>query len=312
MVNSTQSSPSLFTLEFGELNELKYLYCAITLLGFLIILFSNGVIIFTVILHPALHEPMYIFLSALCINGLYGSLGFFPKFFVNLLQQVPTITYIGCLTQIFCVHTYSGCEITLLGVMAYDRYVYICNPLRYNNIMPLSTVFKLIAIVWIVNVIVFTIHFSLTIRLPLCGSVIQKVYCDNFSVVNLSCVDTTINNVFGLFLTLSLLTTMPLLIIFSYIQIIRVCGKSSKDFRAKAFQTCTPHIVTMLNYIADILFEVLLHRFKPKYLPYELRIVMSVQGFVVPPLLNPLIYGLKLKEIRLKIFQLLHVKKILG
>ncbi|KAM5180478.1 olfactory receptor 52D1-like [Mantella aurantiaca] len=312
MVNSTYLTPSLFILEFGEMTEIKYLYSAITLLGFLMIFLSNGAIISTVILHPALHEPMYIFLSALCINGLYGSLGFFPNLFVNLLQRVPTISYVGCLTQIFCVHTYSACELTLLGVMAFDRYVCICNPLRYNNIMQLSTVFKLIALAWFSNIIPLTIHFWLTVRLPLCGSAVHKIYCDNFSVVNLSCIDTTVNNIYGLFLTSTLMISMPTLIIFSYVQILRACAKSSKAFRAKALQTCTPHVVTIINYVADRLFEVLLHRFQPKYLPYELRILMSIQCFVVPPLLNPLIYGLKLKEIRLKVFQLFHNKKIVG
>ncbi|XP_068121904.1 olfactory receptor 52D1-like [Hyperolius riggenbachi] len=292
--------------------EFRYLYSVMTLLGFLLILLTNGVVISVVALNPALHEPMYIFLSALCLNGLFGSLGFYPNLFVSLLQQIPTISYIGCLTQIFCVHTYWTCEMTLLGVMAYDRYLCICNPLRYNKIMSLPTVFKLIVLAWFFDIIPFSIHFWLTVRLPLCGSAIQKIYCDNFSLVSLSCIDTTINNIYGLFLTLGFLITMISLILFSYVQILRVCARSSKDFRTKALQTCTPHLVTMTNYVADLLFEVLLHRFKPKNLPYELRILMSVQSFVVPPLLNPLIYGLKLKEIRRKVFQLFHLKKIVA
>ncbi|KAM9319755.1 olfactory receptor 52E4-like [Gastrophryne carolinensis] len=290
------------------MSEIKYLYSLITLFAFFLILLFNGAVLFTVVLYPALHEPMYIFLSALCINCVYGSVGFFPSLFVNLLQQVPTVSYIGCLTQIFCVHTYALWELTLLGLMAYDRYACICNPLRYNNIMSLPTVFKMICTAWILTIVPFAIHFWLTIRLTLCSSVIEKIYCDNYSVVSLSCVSTTINNIYGLFITVTWITTMPLLVLFSYVQILRVCMKSSKDFRAKAFHTCIPHVITMMNYVVVLLFEILLHRFKAENLPNWLKILMSVQGFVVTPLLNPLIYGLKLKGIRQKLFKLLAAK----
>ncbi|MEE6516015.1 hypothetical protein FKM82_025216 [Ascaphus truei] len=311
MENSTYLHPSMLILGgFGEMTAVKYLYSIIALVGYVMIILSNSAVITVVALHRGLQEPMYIFICALCINGLYGSTAFFPCLIANLHYEIQIVTYTGCLTQVFCIGTYIGCELTILAVMAFDRYVCICNPLRYNSIMSLTTVYKLIATSWLYGILPFTIHFILTIRLPLCGLVIQKIYCDTWTVLKLSCVDITVNNIYGLFLNSILVVLMPVLILYSYIQILRVCAKASEDTRAKALQTCTPHLITLINFATGVLFELLLPRFRSTNIPYELRIVTSVQFLVVPPLLNPLIYGLKMKEIRVKIFQLLHRKRI--
>ncbi|XP_075051525.1 olfactory receptor 52D1-like [Mixophyes fleayi] len=308
MSNSTYIHPSLLTLKFGEMAEIRYFYSVITLVGFMVIILSNCAVISTVVIHKSLHEPMYIFIAVLCLNGLYGSCAFFPSLFVSLISKIQTISYIGCVTQVFCIHTYMGCELTILAVMAYDRYLCICNPLRYSNIMTLMMVVKLIIAAWLYSIILFSVHFTLTIRLPLCDSVILKIYCDNWSVVRLSCIDTTVNNIFGLFITAAVIVLLPVLILFSYIEILKVCAQSSKDFRTKALATCSPHLVTIANFVINVLFEILSHRFTPTNIPYELRTVMSVQYIVVPPLLNPLIYGHKTREIREKLAQLLFPK----
>ncbi|KAG8429221.1 hypothetical protein GDO86_018029 [Hymenochirus boettgeri] len=291
------------------MSEIKFLYSALVFLCFTMIVLSNCAVISTIKLHGDLQEPMYIFIGFLCLNGLYGSVAFFPLFFINLLSKTQVISYSGCLIQVFCFHTYFGCELTILAVMAFDRYLSICNPLRYHSIMTLTTVFKLIGVAWFYVIILITIHVILTIRLPLCGSVIEKVYCDNWSVVNLSCIDTTVNNVYGLLITATIIGLMPGLILFSYVQILKTCVHSSKDFRGKALQTCTPHLVTMSYFVADILFEILLPRFPNTYLPIELRVLMSVQNFFIVPLLHPLIYGWTLKEIRVRLLKMLRARK---
>ncbi|XP_063806981.1 olfactory receptor 52E4-like isoform X2 [Pseudophryne corroboree] len=310
MINSTSFHPSLLMLTFGEMAEIRYFYSMITLVGFLVILLSNCAVISIVGFHKSLHEPMYIFISALCLNGLYGSSAFFPSLFVNLVSNIQTISYIGCVTQVFCIHTYMGSELTILAVMAYDRYLCICNPLRYNHIMSFTMVVKLIIAAWLYAIIPFLVHFTLTIRLPLCDSVILKIYCDNWSVARLSCIDTTVNNIFGLFITAAVIVLLPVLILFSYIKILKVCVKSSKDFRAKAMKTCSPHLVTIANFVINVLFEILIHRFPPPNIPYELRMVISVQFLVIPPILNPLIYGYKTRDIRVKLMQSFFSKTI--
>ncbi|XP_041437268.1 olfactory receptor 4C6-like [Xenopus laevis] len=310
MENSSYSHPSLLTLSFGQIMEVKYFYSALVLLCFVMIVVSNGAVISAIVIHRSLQEPMFIFVAFLCVNGLYGSLIFFPFLFVNLLSKTHVISYIGCIIQVFGIHTFISCEVTILAVMAFDRYVCICNPLRYKSIMSLATVFKLIGAAWLYVIFLITIHLILTIRLPLCGSVIQKIYCDNWSVVRLSCIDTTVNNVFGLLITAAIMCLMPVLTLVSYVQILWVCMQSSKVFRAKALQTCTPHLITLTYFVADVLFEILLPRFPSTVLPYELRILMSVQAFVIAPILHPLIYGWKLREIRLRVLQMFGAKQI--
>ncbi|XP_031752107.1 olfactory receptor 52D1 [Xenopus tropicalis] len=288
-------------LGFGELTSMRYVYLALGVWGYLTTVLSNVSVITVILIHKALQEPMYIFICALCFNGLYGSLAFYPGLFINLLQKVQTISYTSCILQVFAIHTYGGCEMTLLAVMALDRYVCICDPLRYNSIMSLAVVYRLIVAAWFYSFIFITIHIILTVRLTLCDSAILKIYCDNWSVVRLSCIDTTVNNTFGMVVVLALMVAMPSLIFISYMAILRVCVKSSQDFRAKALKTCTPHLITITNFIVDVLFEIFLYRFTPTAIPYALRVFMSVHFLVAPPLLNPLIYGLKIREIRVKI-----------
>ncbi|OCT56841.1 hypothetical protein XELAEV_18004371mg [Xenopus laevis] len=225
--------------------------------------------------------------------------------FINLLKEVQTISYGACILQNFAVNTYGGSEMSILVVMAFDRYVSICHPLRYNSIMSLTTVFRLIGTAWLYPFILVSILVLLTVRLPLCGSVILKIYCDNWSVVRLSCIDTAVNNTYGMVCTVAMLVVMPILIVISYIAILRVCAKSSKDFRVKALQTCAPHLIALATFLVDVLFEIFLYRYSPTTLPHALRVFMSIHFLVVPPLLNPLIYGMKIRELRIKIIQLL-------
>ncbi|XP_018427112.1 PREDICTED: olfactory receptor 51I2-like [Nanorana parkeri] len=310
MENGNFSQPSVLTLRFGDLKALRYLYCVIAVSVYLSILIFNGIVITTIKQNRSLHEPMYIFISVLCFNGLYGSSSFFLGLFVNLLQETQTISYSSCLAQVFCIHTYGSFEMTILAVMAYDSYVCICNPLRYPSIMTSSTVFKLILGAYLQPVIIFGCQFIFTVRLPLCSSEILKIYCDNWSVVRLSCVDTTLNNYFGIFVTTAMLGVNPLFIFFTYVQIFRVCGKSSKAVRDKSLQTCTLHLISIVTFILDTLFELLLYRYAPEKLPYEFRVIMSLQFLVVPPLLNPFLYGVKMKNIRTKVIGLFQKKRL--
>ncbi|XP_077155192.1 olfactory receptor 52K2-like [Ranitomeya variabilis] len=305
MLNWTFSNPSQMSLEFGDLSDVGYLYSAITLLGFLLIILCNSTIISTILLHKSLQEPMYIFICALCANDLYGSSAFYPSLFTNLSLKTRSISYTACLIQVFCIYTFASCESFILAIMAFDRYVCICNPLRYSTIMTLCTTYKLLASAWGYCFALITVLVLLTAWLPLCGNVVPKIYCDNWTVVRLSCVDTTVNNAFGFFIIVSVIVLMPLLIIISYIEILKVCAKS-KEARAKAMQTCAPQMISMLMFFADCIFEVLLYRFTPSMVPYGLRVVMSVHLFVLPPIINPILYGLKMKAIKKKIQQILN------
>ncbi|XP_015196738.2 olfactory receptor 52N4-like [Lepisosteus oculatus] len=200
--------------------------------------------------------------------------------------------------QIFCTHTYGAFEYSILALMAYDRYVSICHPLMYNSIMTPLKVTQLLVSVYMYPACIMLIHVVLTVQLPLCGFIIDKVYCDNWSVVRLSCSNVSVNSAFGLFVTVIVMCLPFTVIIYSYVRILAVCLKSTKEARAKALRTCTPHLLSFTNYSLASFFEILQHRFDLGNMPHLVRSMMSINPFLLPPLLNPIIYGAKLQEIR--------------
>ncbi|XP_033866324.3 olfactory receptor 10A3-like [Acipenser ruthenus] len=309
MVNHTVST-LLFT-GFGEIgSSLTYLYFALTLAAFLLTVFVNLVLIAVIYLKENLHQPMYVFLCNLCINGVYGSLALYPTLLNSFLSNPRVISRVGCQFQIFFLNTYAGFECTILSVMAYDRYVSICKPLQYHSIMTTSYISILLFFAWLFPVCLFAVMVALTSSLPLCGNTIEKVYCDNGSVVRLSCVDTSRERMYAIFVTLLIPCVPLLLVLLSYQKILGACLKASSESRVKALNTCIPHIVTFLNYTGNILFEVSSNRLENTNVPFHARSFMSLQLLITPPLLNPIIYGIKLQEIRKAIVQIIHKSKV--
>ncbi|MBN3321537.1 O51G2 protein, partial [Atractosteus spatula] len=176
--------------------------------------------------------------------------------------------------------------------MSYDRYVSICYPLHYNRIMTPIKAGVFLIFIWLFSMVRFGITLILSVRLPLCGNIIEKVYCDNYSLVKLACADTTLNNIYGLFGTF-LSIGLPLLIIFySYAKILRICLTSPRQSQIKAFNTCSTHLVSLVNFSVGCLLEVIQSRLNMSHIPYEVRIPLSLYFLIFPPLLNPIIYGL--------------------
>ncbi|XP_070986584.1 olfactory receptor 1500-like [Oncorhynchus clarkii lewisi] len=129
--------------------QLKYLYFIILTVLYVSIVFANTVLIVVICMERILHEPMYIFLCSLCVNGLYGTAGFYPKLLLDLQSDVQVISYGGCFTQAYVIYTSVMCEISTLTVMSYDRYVAICRPLLYHTIVTSLTVRKLLLFSWL-------------------------------------------------------------------------------------------------------------------------------------------------------------------
>lgn len=295
---------------YGEMGYLQYLYFFILLVFFLIIICANVTLIVVICVDISLHKPMYIFLCSLSINQLYGSTALCPSLLVHILSNSHDISRGVCLLQIFCLHTYGGCELSNLAVMGYDRYVSICHPLHYNSIMSPSRVYKLTAFIWLFPICTFGVNFILTIGLPLCGSIIEKVYCDNFSVVKLSCINTNIVNIAGLIMLIFNLGLPCVLIFYSYAKILRICLKPSKESQTKALRTCVPHLVTIINYMTACLFELIQNRFNMSHVPYTVRIIISLYFLLFTPLLNPIIYGVKMQSIRNKLKKMICARKL--
>ncbi|XP_029302268.1 olfactory receptor 142-like [Cottoperca gobio] len=297
MTNSTQVS--YFTLSaYFDTGVFKYLYFLIVLTFYICIIGANVLLLVVICVNRSLHEPMYLFLCSLFVNELFGSTGLFPFLLVQILSDGHTVSTSSCFLQIFCLYSYGGVEFSNLAVMSYDRYLAICCPLQYNSRMTSNKITVFIALTWFYPFLVNTfIMFGLTVPLQLCGNIINKVYCDNYYVVKLACNDTTVNNIFGLVHMFTVIFVLILLILFSYIKILKVCFSGCKQTRQKAVSTCTPHLASLLNFSFGAFFEILQSRFNLYNLPNMLRIFLSLYWLTCQPLINPLLYGLKMSKI---------------
>ncbi|XP_056230295.1 olfactory receptor 10A3-like [Seriola aureovittata] len=299
MLNSTLSSLTYFILgAYFHIGNLRYLYFMITALLYFVIIIANSSLIVVICLSRSLHEPMFLFLCSLFVNELYGSTGLFPFLLIQILSDIHTLSVPFCFLQIYCVYTYASVEFLNLAVMSYDRYLAICYPLQYNTRMTFNHVAVFIIFVWLYSFMNILITLSLNIRLPLCGNTINSLYCHNYLVVKLACSDTKVNNIYGLFgVVLSIV--VPLLpILFSYMKILKVCFSGSKQTKQKAVSTCTPHLVSLLNFSFGCCFEILRSRFDMSSVPSVLRIILSLYFLIMQPLLTPVMYGLQMSKIR--------------
>ncbi|XP_053084463.1 putative gustatory receptor clone PTE03 [Pangasianodon hypophthalmus] len=302
-----------FTLEgHVDLQNYRYVYFLITLTVYISIIVFNTVVIFVIFMNKHLHEPMFMFIAALLCNALFGATSLYPKLLTDLLSEKQITSYHGCLFQALFVYWYASSEFALLSAMAYDRYVSICKPLQYATIVKMSTVKKLIFLSWFLPCCELGVALIAVYQLPLCKFKLNRIYCDNYSILKLSCKETSANSSYGLFV-FSIAVFPPVTFVFySYIRILSVCLKNSKDFRRKALQTCLPHLLIFSNFSVNICFEIINNRLESKQIPHIVAMTMSVEYLLIPPLFNPIIYGLKLQEILKSIKRLISWKKRTG
>ncbi len=234
---------------YVNLGSYRYLAFMLCFLLFAVIVSANLVIILLISQQRTLHEPMYIFIAFLCVNSLYGSTGFFPRFLMDLLSDTHLISRPACFTQIYVIYSYASYEMTILSIMAYDRYVAVCDPLHYRSRMTPKTVSKLAAFAWISPAVSVGLCLYLSIRLPLCDNKILKVYCAIWNIAKLSCVTTVINNIFGLLVTVITVFVPLIFVLYTYFRIVLVCRKSSSEFKSKVFHFQVEHHTHTYTYM---------------------------------------------------------------
>ncbi|KAI5625642.1 odorant receptor, family E, subfamily 126, member 3, partial [Silurus asotus] len=299
MTKVTENSSVEYMFVIHGLNDTrtnKHIYFAFGLIVYSMTLFINLSITITIILDKTLHEPMYIFICNMFFNGILGASAFYPKILADLLAEYHVISYVGCLSQAYIIYSYVFCEYTCLTVMSYDRYISICKPLEYHSIMTLQKCFKLLILSWLGSILESTVGMMLTAQLRLCGNVIDKLYCSNWEVVKLSCTDVTVNNVYG-YILMVIHVSQAVFIIVSYISIIRASLRSKTQW-AKFMQTCLPHLIALTNFTIAVIFDFMYARYGKSQGLQALRNMLGIEFLVVPPLLNPIIYGFKLTQIR--------------
>lgn len=269
-------------------------------LSYMVILFCNLALISVIALNKSLHQPMYLILLNLPVNDLIGSSALFLQLIKELLTKSRTMLYSSCVTQAFFIHIYAGGTVLILTVMAYDRYIAICNPLKYNAIMTPAHILRIITCLWLTNVAIMIVLFFLLLRLPRCRSEMTHPYCDNPSLLALVCADITVNNIYGLFTVAISQIIANGTIMYTYLQILLACFRSKQpDTKFKALQTCATHLTVFLLLDCLGLFTIISYRLKD--ISPHLRKFMGMSTLIFPPTLNPIIYGLKTKEIREKV-----------
>nr|XP_020445036.1 olfactory receptor 6N2-like [Monopterus albus] len=286
-----------------EVHQYRYLYFVIMLTAYFLIICFNSTIVFLIMIHKNLHEPMYIFIAALLINSILYSTNIYPKLLFDFLSRIQIITHSLCFFQAYVCYTLACSEFLLLAVMAYDRYVSICKPLQYPTIMRKTVVNTLLVLAWLVPVCEFAVLGAFYASVKLCSFTLKGIFCNN-SIYSLQCGRSAAISIFGVFVLLNIALFPVLFILFTYTRILIVSYQSSKTFRRKAAQTCLPHLLVLINFTCFITYDAVVVRLESDF-PKIIRLIMALQMIMYHPLFNPIIYGLKMKEISK------HVKRLL-
>ncbi|XP_066536705.1 olfactory receptor 52J3-like [Hoplias malabaricus] len=276
-------------------------YCAV--------LVFNMTIILTIAFNRKLHKPMYILLFNMPVNDIMGSTAFFPQLVSSILSQNRSITYSACFVQALLTHLYGAGSFLILTAMAYDRYIAICCPLKYNTLMTPNNLLKIIILMWTIDFTMIGLLLAFSYHKEICSTKIVDLFCNNPSLMKLICGDTRLNNYYGLFTIAFYNGLLLLVIIFTYVHILlTVVIKRQSDAKSKAIQTCGTHLIVFLCLEFSAVFAMLAHRFEAVSL--NLRRVIGASVMIIPPIVNPLVYGLKTKEIR-QCLNLFFCKKLL-
>ncbi|XP_008833494.1 olfactory receptor 151 [Nannospalax galili] len=297
MTTENQSTVTEFILKgLTKRPELQLLLFLLFLGIYLVTMVGNLGMITLISLNTQLHTPMYFFLSNLSFVDLCYSSAITPKMLINFVSQENRISYVGCMTQLYFFLLFVIAECYMLTVMAYDRYVAICQPLLYNIIMSLVLCSLLVALVYAMGFIGSTIETGLMLKLHYCEALISHYFCDILPLMKLSCsstydVDMTVFFLAGFNIVV---TSLTVLVSYAFIlsSILRI---SSSEGRSKAFSTCSSHFAAVGLFYGSTAFMYL----KPSTASsLAQENVASVFYTTVIPMLNPLIYSLRNKEVK--------------
>ncbi|XP_024067653.1 olfactory receptor 13A1-like [Terrapene carolina triunguis] len=261
---------------------------------------GNSLIIEAIVIHPPLHTPMYFFIANLALVDVVCTSSVLPKMLENLLQEKKTISFDGCMAQLFAFTLSSGTELVLLTAMSYDRYVAICHPLRYVNLMSKEICINLAAGVWAVGTINSLVHTLLMLRLDFCGpNLIQHFFCEIPPVLALSCSSTYLNEIMIFMADIFLAMVNFLLTTVSYSFIIIAIFKiQSSKGKQRAFSTCSSHLLVVSLYYSTIIYTYI--RPTSSYSLDKDKMV-AIMYTLITPTLNPVIYSLRNNEIKVAI-----------
>ncbi|XP_047548665.1 olfactory receptor 52A1-like [Lutra lutra] len=278
-------------------------FCAM----YLIAMFGNSLLLIIIRSHRSLHEPMYIFIGMLGVTDIALATTIMPKMLGIFWFHVPEIYFDFCLLQMWLIHTFQGIESGILLTMALDRYVAIYYPLRYGAIFTHQLVYQIGAgIALRAAILVAPCLVLIKCRFQFYHTtIISHSYCEHMAIVKLAAENVRVNKIYGLFVAFAVAGFDMIFITLSYIQIFfTVFHLPQKEARWKAFNTCIAHICVFLQFYFLAFFSFFTHRFGAHVPPY-IHILFSSLYLLVPPFLNPLVYGAKTKQIRIHVVKML-------
>ncbi|KAM3608453.1 uncharacterized protein V6R79_025939 [Siganus canaliculatus] len=296
---------SFITLSgYVEVDRFRYVYFVLIFTVYFLILCFNCTIICLVVMHPNLHEPMYVFIAALLVNCVLFSSVIYPKLLLDVLSDEQVISHPLCHLQFFFYYCLGASEYLLLAAMAYDRYVSICRPLQYAAVMTRRSITVVLVLAWILPMCLVGGLTAMSASIKLCNFTSRGLFCSN-SLYRLHCVSSRAQVVYGVVIFV-IVALLPLLfIVFTYFKILLISYRSSRDVRTKAAQTCLPHLLVLFNLSLLCTYDIVIARLESD-IPKTQHFIMTLQTIFYHPLFNPIIYGLKMKEISKQLKKLLH------
>ncbi|XP_008263132.2 olfactory receptor 52B4-like [Oryctolagus cuniculus] len=298
--NSTSISHSFFILLGIPGLEDQHAWISLPFfLSYLVALLGNSLLIFIIITERSLHEPMYLFLCMLAVADLILSTTTVPKALAIFWFHAGAISLDGCVTQIFFIHATFIAESGILLAMAFDRYVAICDPLHYTVVLNHAVIVRVGSAVVLRSFCVILPDVFLVKRLPFCRSnLLPHTYCEHMAVAKFACADIRVNVWYGLSVLLSTVVLDALLILVSYSLILNaVFHLPSQGARQKALGTCGSHLGVISMFYLPGIFTIITQRFG-HHVPLHTHILLANVCMLAPPMLNPIIYGVKTRQIR--------------
>ncbi|XP_048217291.1 olfactory receptor 4C11-like [Perognathus longimembris pacificus] len=266
----------------------------IFLILYLMTLLANFLIVVTIKTSRTLGSPMYFFLFYLSFADACFSTTTAPRLIVDAISQKKTISYNECMTQVFATHFFGSMEIFVLILMSFDRYVAICKPLQYTTIMSQRVCHALVNVAWVGACLHTSAQLFLALRLPFCGpNIIDHFYCDMQPLLKLACMDTYKINLLIVFNSGAICLVSFVILLISYIFILRALSNQSAEGRRKALSTCTSHIIVVVSFFVPCIFT-----YTRPATTFPADKIVALFYTVGTPLLNPLIYTLRNSEVK--------------